>query len=303
MIQCQHAHTLIEHKGPIYSLCQGPEPHLFFSAGSDRKVFLWNAKEAKAERLVAQSPTTIISINYISDFNCLLIGQVEGGIHIIDMEKGKEVKYLKNHIGYIFDMEYIPEKKELLVASGDGKVSAYRLPTFEMLWMEQLSSKKIRKIDYSAQRKEIAIACGDGNLKIYKSDNFEPLYKWDDFESSVNIVKYHPTEPYLFVGEKAAQLHSIDLSDLSRKEKVPAHYWAIYDIQFSPNHNIMATASRDKTIKLWELNPFKVICRLEGRKDKAHTHSVNKLLWLNNETLVSAGDDGNIKIWKIDSKQ
>ncbi len=83
---------------------------------------------------------------------------------------------------------------------------------------------------------------------------------------------------------------------------VPAHYWAIYDIQFSPNHQLMATASRDKTIKLWEIDPFKVLCRLERRIANAHTHSVNKLLWLDDNTMVSASDDGRVKIWQIFNK-
>ncbi|MEX2379534.1 MAG: WD40 repeat domain-containing protein, partial [Vicingaceae bacterium] len=79
-----------------------------------------------------------------------------------------------------------------------------------------------------------------------------------------------------------------------------AHYWAIYDIAFSPNGKLFATASRDKTVKIWDAESTKVLKRFEGHKDQAHSHSVNKLLWLNQNQLLSTGDDGSVKLWSIE---
>ena len=35
-------------------------------------------------------------------------------------------------------------------------------------------------------------------------------------------------------------------------KSIPAHNYAIYDIVFSPNAKLFATASRDKTVKIWD---------------------------------------------------
>jgi WD40 repeat protein len=83
-------------------------------------------------------------------------------------------------------------------------------------------------------------------------------------------------------------------------QKLPADYWAIYDIAFSPNGMYFATASRDKTVKIWDAENYVVLKRFEGQKYKAHSHSVNKLLWLNQKQLLSTGDDGSIRLWGID---
>ena len=299
-MKINNLNTLKEHKGAVYALCQGPEPHLIYSAGADRHVLLWDLKKQEAVKAVAKSPTTVISLLYLPQFNYLLIGQVEGGVHIIDLEESKEVKYLKHHKGYIFDLQYLEQKQELIMASGDGTFSVCSIPDGKLLLQERVGEGKLRSIDLAASRKEIAISAAEGKVQLRRQDDFQLLQEYTDYKSAVNIVRYQPDEAALWVGEKDALLSKIDLQAEAKTPTIAAHYWAIYDVVFEPNGKWMATASRDKTIKIWDFKQEKVLKRLEGLKDQAHTHSVNKLHYCNKlEMLVSTGDDGSLKLWQI----
>jgi centriolar protein POC1 len=75
---------------------------------------------------------------------------------------------------------------------------------------------------------------------------------------------------------------------------VPAHNYAIYSIAFG--HGICASASRDKTIKIWDELSFNPIQRLDT-KSGGHSHSVNKLLF-QHDHLISCSDDRQIICWK-----
>jgi WD40 repeat protein len=78
------------------------------------------------------------------------------------------------------------------------------------------------------------------------------------------------------------------------------HIYAIHDLQFSPDGNWFATASMDKTVKIWEVGSLKLRKVLDATRHGGHKNSVNKLIWSSfDDLLVSASDDKNLSVWKI----
>jgi WD40 repeat protein len=80
----------------------------------------------------------------------------------------------------------------------------------------------------------------------------------------------------------------------------PAHLFTINNIAFHPTEPIFATASRDKMIKIWDLNNYKLLKVIDVIKFGGHINSVNKLLWSTfNNLLISVSDDRTVIVWKI----
>jgi WD40 repeat protein len=61
---------------------------------------------------------------------------------------------------------------------------------------------------------------------------------------------------------------------------------------------MFATASRDKTIKLWDFSSGRLLKVLDTVRYGGHVNSVNRLLWVDN-VLLSASDDRTVSIWEI----
>ena len=78
--------------------------------------------------------------------------------------------------------------------------------------------------------------------------------------------------------------------------------FAVYDKKFHPSKPYFATSSRDKSIKIWDSELFKlqkVISREKGMV--AHSHSVNKICWeASTELLISVSDDTNVMAWAVE---
>lgn len=78
-----------------------------------------------------------------------------------------------------------------------------------------------------------------------------------------------------------------------------AHADAIYDVSFSPDGGLLATAGADRMVKTWELLSQKEVARLEGHSSAVvgvafHTNAVE---------LVSVGADKQLKLWDLKTRE
>ena len=80
---------------------------------------------------------------------------------------------------------------------------------------------------------------------------------------------------------------------------IPAHLFAVNSIAVHPYLPYFATASMDKSIKIWSLEDFKLYKTINLEKGYlGHRLSINKIVWKDND-LISTSDDKSIIIWEI----
>lgn len=76
---------------------------------------------------------------------------------------------------------------------------------------------------------------------------------------------------------------------------VSGHSDGVWSVAISPNGEILASGSNDKTIKLWELKTGQEIQTLTDHSGSVRAVAIS----LNGETLVSGSADSTIKIWNL----
>jgi WD40 repeat protein len=76
---------------------------------------------------------------------------------------------------------------------------------------------------------------------------------------------------------------------------LPGHQGHIHAVTFSPDGQTLASASGDRTIKLWNLATGKEQCTLCG-----HSNQVRAIIFTRDgRFLISASSDGTIKLWDV----
>ncbi|XP_076750219.1 notchless protein homolog 1 [Xylocopa sonorina] len=81
--------------------------------------------------------------------------------------------------------------------------------------------------------------------------------------------------------------------------RMTGHQQLINDVKFSPDGRIIASASFDKSIKLWESNTGKYITSLRG-----HVQAVYSISWsADSRLLVSGSADSTLKVWSLKTKK
>ncbi|MBK7852670.1 MAG: WD40 repeat domain-containing protein [Bacteroidetes bacterium] len=294
-------HTFKGHEGSVYTLEKSTSPELFFSGSSDRMVTEWNMINGMAPKGIVNVGSIIYAIRYVPERQLLLIGVSGGGMHVVDLEKKQEIKFLVHHKNGIFDIAYSATHNRVYTASGDGSIAVWSLDDFSLLYSIELCKEKVRSIQLKRDGTELAIASGDGMLRFFDPLSMELKLAFKAHDLSANTVYYHPVSDIIMSGGRDAHLNIWDARSYQLLESIPAHNYAIYGIAFSPDGKMAATASRDKTVKIWDASSFEILARIDKDKYDGHLNSVNKILWTEyNNYLVSAGDDRAVMVWKIE---
>ncbi len=288
-------HKIRSHNAAVYGLCVGEEPCIVYSASGDGYLAAWNIVEGKQEKFAVNVGQPVFSVAYLSQHDLLLAGTQDGSLHVIDRSARKELKHLDSHTNGIYGFSTNAQQDLLFVAGGDGVLTIWNLPDFSLLRSIPLCTEKIRQVSIGVDH--VAIACGDGTVRILELNFFNEIKTLEVHQGGATMVAHHPSKPVLLSGGKDALLKVHDISnDWKPLLTIAAHNFAIYDLQFDSGGKTAFTASRDKSIKVWDATTLDPLQKLDAQAG-GHSHSVNSIVYTS-EMLVSGGDDRQIIVWK-----
>jgi WD40 repeat protein len=284
------SHAWREHSAPVYAVCKGRAEDTVFSASGDCFVVEWNIRTLRQEAFAVKLEQPAYSVLYIAKSQTLWVGNARGGIHVVDTAAKKEIKLFATHEFGVYDLIENPHTGHIYAAGGDGLLSIY---TAQAEWVRSVPvcAGKLRQLLLHPTENKLYVACADGTVRCFETDFFNEIQTLQAHANGATALAFHPTKEVLFTGGKDAHLN-IWKGD-ERLLSMPAHEFAIYSIQFSPDPKCpyFLTASRDKTMKLWDAQTLEPLQRIKA------AHSINKAIWINPEIAVSAHDDRRVCVW------
>jgi WD40 repeat protein len=160
----------------------------------------------------------------------------------------------------------------------------------------------IRSLAWSPDGKWIA----SGSFRELSLWSPDLRLKWsvtNSFEDRVTAIRFTPYGGALVAADGApgfsGRIHLLDPDNGHTLAEWQAHSDAIYDLAISPDSGLLATASGDKLIKIWELVSHREIAQLEGHLGAVYGLAFNT----NASELISASTDKQLKLWDLKSRE
>ena len=297
--------TFSGHRAPVYALVQGEYPGRFLSGSGDGSVVLWQVDRPDEGELLVNVGQAVFSLLITENGRILLIGTEGGGLHVVDLATRRERQHLDVHRRGLFSILSLPGGR-VACAGGDGTLSIWqldeRVPRLELLRHIPLVEEKLRDLALAPTGDRLAVACGDGTLRILDTGLFNEHHTLDahrgkaEGTTGAGCVAYHPSKPVLLSGGKDGHLRTWHVAEEHRPlRSIAAHKGGIYRIAIDSHAHRIATASRDRSAKIWDAATLDPVARYD-RAAGGHTHSVNAVFWIG-DTLITGSDDRTIKAW------
>jgi len=290
--------TLQGHVGGVYCLAHSLGENQFYSGGSDGHLVTWNPLHSNTGKVIAKMEDAVFSIHADLTSGNIYVGTKSGFLFKVNPDENPSARKMVFHQSSIYSLLKVEEY--LYAFSADGVISVWS-ENMDLIKAIQVGSHKLRKAIYIKEMDKIIFSDGSGSL--YSLDATNHILKKEMTIDGIRMafaLAFSPVNNTLFVGGMDALIHSFDLpSFLKKDEAIKAHWYTVNDLVVLDPYLWLASASRDKSIRIWNQSGLQLLKDLSPSKEGSHQFSVNSLLWLKgSEILISASDDGTIKCWK-----
>ncbi len=288
-----HNYTINAHAGSIYSLTVGTTH--FYSSSGDRFIARWDKYSGVQDEFAIKLDLPSYAIKYIEFNGVLVVGVSNGRLYLFDTVSRKELKCFTQHKSAIFSIEENRDKNHLYVGDEDGYLSIWNTLTWELQMTVNLNCGKIRSLHYSSVKKLLFIGKQNGEMSIFDTDFYNEIKCFRAHKNGVSSIVYCDQRGLVASAGNDGHIRIWTIEGEALKA-IPAHNYTIYSL-LKLSNNCFLSASRDKSIKVWNGFYDEVIQKLEA-KNRGHNFSVNTLLKLNEKEFLSGGDDKKIICFK-----
>ncbi|MCB0685348.1 MAG: WD40 repeat domain-containing protein [Saprospiraceae bacterium] len=287
---------LVGHKGSVYSIVFDSGSQQIYSGGGDGWLVSWNRDEADG-KLIADVGDQIFCLSVIEGQR-VVAGSMSGELYFIGLSSAAGPRKKVFHQKGIYDLLSIG--RYLISAGGDGKLGFWNLETTEIEESIVLSHHRIRCLALSPDKSVLAVGDSHGDIRFLSTDDWRLLHRISAHDPSVFSLAWLDNERIVSGGRdahlKVWDYHSTDEPQFD----LAAHWYTVNHMQSHPSDTLLATASRDKTIRLWETMNFSVVQTLDAARSGGHINSVNRLVWTDDGKQLFAGsDDNSISVWEF----
>lgn len=251
------------------------------------------------------------------------------------VESLKELNRLEGHTNWVYDVNFSPDGNNIVSASLDKTVKIWKRDGTLLNTLQH--EGKVYDVSFCNTDGSFATASEDKTVKIWKRDgtldknlphkfgvlkaSFAPDCKilvtasdkqvllWNveqknpkilhtiETNSTVNSVSFSPDGKIITTASDDNIIRLLKL-DGTEIQKLKGHKDKIYDISFSSNGQRIATASWDKTAKIWSLVNGKWFFSrtLTGHTDRVYGVSFSP----DGNTIATASWDKTVKLWNLD---
>jgi WD40 repeat protein/serine/threonine protein kinase len=273
------------------------------ASGSNETVKVWDVATGEVIRILRGHTDSVYSLAFSPDGK-RLAGGAGGLTWVWDVASEKEILTFKGHTRTVVSLAFSPDGKRLASGSIDRTVKLWdtastNVPVVtvreRIRGIPQKKAPKnpeIRNLAFSPDGKRLAIVSSEGTAKVSDAATGKELYP---LPGRVNTVAFTSDGQLLAVRPNGvvAWCDAAAGKETRTIQAGAVKGGTVMSSAFSPNRELLARASSDGTVTLWNAAMGKLVRTFEG-----HTPFVTRLAFSpDGRRLASASSDRTVKVW------
>ncbi len=292
----------------VNAIAVSPDGSILAEARADGHIQLWNTATFEISRVLEAGQWGVRSVAFSPDGRTIAAGCFDPTVRLWDLaDSTANPRELHGHTGTVASVAFSPDGKQLASGGSDQLVHRWNLASGESAGVPLAGhSGEVSSVAFSPDGKQLASGSADKSVRLWDAASGEPLAKpMAGSTAAVNAIAFSPTQRRL---ASTGDDGFVRLWDPATGEPlgqpISAHAKSIYGhnakaihcLAFSPDGRILATGSRDKSVRFWDMASGAT----SGQPIIAHADTLLGLAFApDGRTLATASRDGTLRVWDI----
>jgi WD40 repeat protein/energy-coupling factor transporter ATP-binding protein EcfA2 len=249
--------SLVAHeRGAARDLVTRVETNTIYSVGSDGRIIQWKEtnNQWKSEILVSKKNYQYYSIDISPDGKWIAVGGLAtiekvNYVELYDLQDLKKVKRIEGFSVNIEDISFTPDSKGFYARDNAGRSIKFS----DLTSVKEIikPSTKINAITLHPNGTALAGAGDDGSVYLWDIQNQYAEQEIKHVGDHVMSIAFSPNGEKIILGDNTGVVKIINPTNHTIEHTLTGHSSSIEKIQFNHQRSFMATASKDKTVRLW----------------------------------------------------
>lgn len=303
-VQRRYQAALRGHGAGVNGVAFTPDGLNLVSGSEDSTLRSWDVASGQCLRIVQGHAVSLYDIDWSPDGTQLVSGATDYLVTIHSTVEGISPKVLRGHIGVVFGVGWRPDGVCLASSEWDNTIRLWNPITGEcqqVLQHPEDAGNYFYSLAWSPDGQRLACGTYRRGVHVFEMSGAQ---RWggQEFSTWIRHVAWSPDGSLLAGGGDDGIVYVWDAVTGELLRRLSGHHGRITRLAWSSDGIRLASGSRglkSGELFVWDAQRGERLHAFAG-----HTSIVSALAWdLSNEFLISAGDDGSLRWWRVQAEK